>query len=80
MQVAGYIQRWILPLNELNGGTIYLRCPTGDSPEGMPLETSLFNDVHHCVNGHVMITEALPVSDERKFSLTTPKKVASTYL
>jgi hypothetical protein len=46
----------------------------------MPLDTSLFNDVNHCVKLHVVITEAMPETDEHKFSLTTPNRVASTYL
>jgi hypothetical protein len=80
MQETGIIRCWILPLNGPNGRTIYVRCLSGDSPEFMHLDTSLFNDVQHCVNMHVMITVALPKSDERKFSLATPNRVASTYI
>jgi hypothetical protein len=57
MTHTGHIKHWILPLKDLNAGTIYRKLPPGDSPELMPLDTSLFNDVHHCVNRHVMITD-----------------------
>jgi hypothetical protein len=32
MQTTGYIRYWILPLRELNTGTVYARRPTDDPP------------------------------------------------
>jgi hypothetical protein len=80
MIMTGYINHWILPSSGVNSGTIYAKHPPGDSPEFMPLDTSLFGDAHACVNRHVMITEALSESDVNKFSLATPRRVASAYL
>ena len=33
-------------------GDVFRRCPTGNSPELMPLDASLNNDVHTCVDMH----------------------------
>ena len=38
----GYKERWLRPLEGLNKGTDYENRPIGDSPEMMPLDTSLF--------------------------------------
>jgi hypothetical protein len=46
MTNTSHIKHWILPLKDLNAGTIYRKRPSGDSPEFMPLDTSLFNDAH----------------------------------
>jgi hypothetical protein len=61
---------------------MYARRPHGDSPKFMPLDTSLFNDVHFCfcANRHVMITQALRDTVTKKFSRSTPKRLAESYL
>jgi hypothetical protein len=80
MEKTGHINKWILPMNELSEGTIYARRPPGNLPKFMLLDTRLFNDVHFGVNHHIVITEDLLDSDTKKFSLTTPKRVAEYYL
>jgi hypothetical protein len=80
MEKTGHIHKWILPMNTLSEGTIYARRPPGDSPECMPLDTVIFNDVHFGVNRQLMITEALHDTDTKKFSLVAPKRVTKSYL
>jgi hypothetical protein len=80
MIMTGYINHWILLSSGVNSGTIYAKRPPGDSPEFMPLDTSLLGDAHACVKRHVMITEAFSESDVNTFSLLTPRRVASVYL
>jgi hypothetical protein len=77
MIMTGYINHWILPSSGVSSRTIYAKRPPGDSPECMPLDTSILSDAHACVNRHVMITEALSESDVNKFSLVKPRRVAS---
>ncbi len=48
----GYKEKWLLPLKGLNKGTVYENRPIGDSPEMMPLDTSLFEDLHAGVHRH----------------------------
>lgn len=53
--------------------------PVGDSPEFMPLDTCLFQDMHLCALSHVLLTSHLPHDDPRKFSFDTPIQCARTY-
>ena len=47
-----YYELWLKPLHGLNAGTDYADRPPGNSPELMPLDASLNNDVHTCVDMH----------------------------
>ena len=66
MAKEGYLERWILPLNDLNSGTVYEGRPVGNSPELMCLDSHLFNDVDQAMSMHVAITRDLPESDPQK--------------
>ena len=63
----------------LNKGTQYAYAPVGNSPELMPLVCSLFEDLHKCVNRHVVYTLKLHKSDDKKFSLATIPQAVSVY-
>ena len=78
-----YYEMWIIPVQGLNSGTVYANRPPGNSPELMPLDSSLNQDVHNAVNQHVIWTHHLKPSDpgfETKFSHATPKQQTSAYL
>jgi hypothetical protein len=46
----------------------------GDSPEFMPLDRHLFNDVKLATARNVSLTRLLPSDDNRKFWFNTPKR------
>ena len=46
----------------------------GDSPEFMPLDRHLFNDVKLACKRNVSLTRSLPDDDKRKFWFNTPKR------
>jgi hypothetical protein len=53
----GYKERWLLSLKGLNKGTVYEIHPISVSPEMMPLDTSLFKDLHAGVCRHAALQE-----------------------
>jgi hypothetical protein len=56
--------------------------PPGNSPELMPLDTSLNQDIHESANKHNLLSMAIHthgVSDNRLFSLAMPKEAAHCY-
>ncbi len=50
---------------------------TGDTPEGNPLDTSLFHDLVQILADNVAATENLPETDPDKFSMSTPDRIDS---
>ena len=47
------MERWLVPQNQLNAGTIFCGKPVGNSPELMPLDNYLNQDIlmyhiYHC--------------------------------
>ena len=70
-----HYKRWILPVNGLQDDNPALRKyrmrPVGDSPEFMPWDTSLNNDVHCAVDRHVTMTNNMAKDDKDKFDLST---------
>ena len=84
MAKKGYIQKWILPSNDLYHDDLdlkkrYSNNPLGNSPEFMPWDTHLNQDVHASHDFHVGATSHLPESHQHKFSGTTPKRMAHSY-
>ena len=57
----------------------YAGRPVGNSPELMPLDYSLFQDLHMFVKIHVAATFHLPSNHADKFSYSTPKTIESAY-
>jgi hypothetical protein len=83
MREHDYLKRWILPVNELHQDdptlSKYYHRPVGNSPENMPWDSSLNQDVHAAVQRHVLLTLSLGVDDKRKFDMSTPKRGSSAY-
>jgi hypothetical protein len=83
MKDNDYFKRWVLPVNELHQNDPnlkkYYHRPVGNSPENMPWDSSLNEDVHAAVQRHVLLTLSLGVDDKRKFDMSTPKRGSSAY-
>jgi hypothetical protein len=58
----------------------YLESPTGNNSELMPLDNSLTEDIHHCVQRHCALTNNFEDNEEQKFSMTTPNRGTLAYL
>ena len=86
MRQKGYLQRWILPSSDLYNNLpiqarkAYQGKPVGNSPEFMPLDTHLNQDLHTCHDYHATITQHLNDDDPRKFDGSTPKRLTNSYL
>ena len=50
----------------------------GNRPEANPLDTSLFSQLNRTVDYHVTLTKDY-LDEQKKFSLATPMRAASTY-
>ena len=77
-----YFQIWIKPEAGLNAGTIFADRPPGNSPELMPLDSSLNKDVDDCVARHIafcsLMTQDSPDWDKR-FCRSTPALQRHSY-
>jgi hypothetical protein len=60
------------------GSTIGILCM--NSPENMPWDTSLNQDVKAGVEKHAAMTHDLDKSNPRKFSLSTPQRGSSAFI
>ena len=74
--------QWLLPTPDLMPANLskYQNRPVGNSPEFMPWDLNLNQDVHLAVQRHVAATKEFLDEDERKFTLSTPKRGAKAYL
>ena len=70
--------RWLL-LMGINKGTCFFGRTIGNSPEMMPLDSTLNADVDGSVRYHISLTTHLPEDDIRKFSMSTPKRGSRAY-
>jgi hypothetical protein len=68
----GFENRLICCVGDTMKGTRYEGKLPGDSPELMPLDNSLFNDLHQQTAQNVSATYRLQFSDPKKFSYQTP--------
>ncbi|EJK60897.1 hypothetical protein THAOC_18686 [Thalassiosira oceanica] len=85
MAEKGYLKRWILPELGLNEDLGFGGRPVGNSPEFMPWDASLNQDVHESVRRHCVLCRSTlkrqdRLNDDRRFSLATPKLGVATYL
>ena len=64
--------RWIVPHNILNEGTVYAGQLVGNSQECMPWDNSLNVDVKWLRDYHYVVINKLGSKDTRKFSMRTP--------
>ena len=77
--------RWVKPELGLNDkfGKRWWQRPIGNSPEMMPLDNSLNQDIHESVRGNVAFSLVLRPfvgdNDPRLLSMTTPKATAEAY-
>jgi hypothetical protein len=74
------LKYWLLPLKKLQGGTRYHDSIPGDSPNLMPLDKTLNQDIHSSARYHVAITSHLPKDDPHTFSFAIPKEISRAYL
>jgi hypothetical protein len=83
MQEKGILKHWILPeqmlLHDIPGLSAYRDRPIGNSPENMPWDNSLNQDLHMGVNRHCSITQEMSEDDPRKFSLSSPARGLHAY-
>jgi len=86
MAQKGYLNRWILPSNDLydnlpiNVRKSYNGKPVGNSPEYMPLDCHLNQDIHACHHYHTQLTQPIPDENPLKFTSSTPKRMADSYI
>ena len=86
MAEKGYLKRWILPSDDLYNNLpsavrkSYQGKPIGNSPEYMPLDTHLNQDIHASHDYHATVTSHLEDTDLRKFSGSTPKRLSYSYI
>ena len=82
------IDMWIRPVLGCNNEIVlsngkktnnYAGRPPGNSPEFMPLDTTLNQDIHMNVRTQVSATHFLPKDHKNKFSLATPKTIEHAY-
>ena len=77
-------KRWVKPENGLNDhfGPKWWRRPIGNSPELMPLDNSLNQDIHESVRRHTVMSLTIrdcDNKDNRLITMTTPKETARSY-
>ena len=84
MQQKGYLERWILPSDDLYENMKDLKGkygnnPIGNSPEFMPWDAHLNADVHSSIDYHCLVSKHLDKDDPRKFDASTPKNMMKAY-
>ena len=93
MEEEGILHRWLRPVLGVNDvvtvldedGKVrksrrYGGRPTGDSPELMPNDNSLFRDLRCALDLNTALTFHLPRDDPRRFSKATPKEISRAIL
>ena len=75
MKREGYYKRWLIPQKGCNADTVYANRPVGNSPEFMPLDNSLNQDIQVSLSLHCAVSAHLPDDDSRKFSMRTPNTI-----
>ena len=66
MEDQGILKHWLLPEQVLNAGTTYALKPIGNSPELMPLDCSLFQDVILGLRIYIIYTGSLHKDNPKK--------------
>ena len=84
MREKNYLKRWILPTENLFDDlpavkAAYKQNPIGNSPELMPWDAHLNQDVHSSHDFHAIVTQKAAEEDERKFSSSTPARLLASY-
>ena len=79
----GYMKRWLLPISPCNAGTVYEGRPVGNTPEVMPWDCSLNQDVHVTVDNHSCYFRAIPKDHAlyaKRFDKSSPSIMLKSYL
>ena len=66
---------WNIPQNDLNKNTTYYDRPLGNSPEFMPLNNSLNNDIKSTYLHHCVVTAHLQSNNILGHSKASPKSI-----
>ena len=69
-------QRWLVPQNDINGGTRYVRCPIGNFLEFVPWKNFLNADIKRSHDYHCINTAHLKENNIQKFSMKTPQIIS----
>ena len=84
MRSKDYLKYWILPQHDLLINTWYHNKLPGNSPELMPMDSTLNKDIDDSGKRHVAVTSHLEWSnnyeDQRNFSLATPNEGMLLYI
>ena len=75
MKQQGYYKRWLILQLGCNEETAFKNRPVGNSPEFMPLDMLLNNNIQLSLSLHCAITAHLDKDDERIFLMATPKTI-----
>ena len=84
MRNKGIYNKWLLPTTNLYDNSPdllkrYKDNPIGNSPEFMPWDSHLNQDLHSAHDHHVSLTRHLDDADPRKFDGSTPKRMSASY-
>ena len=77
MKEKDYFKRWILPLEGINDGTSYAGQPFGNSPEVMPLNFCLNEDIQDSLRHNQVVPTNLQRNDLLNFFLSNPNRIDS---
>ena len=83
MKEKSYLKRWVLPVNGLNKEKDLVKFsgrPVGNSPEFMPWDYYLNNDLKLSCDRHVILTNNLPDTNPKFFSMSTPNRGAQCWM
>ena len=73
MKQTNIYHRWLLPIG-INGGTVFFGRPVGNLSEMMPMDCYLNKDHDDALVAHIFHTYHLENDDEKKPSLSIPKR------
>jgi len=83
MKDKGYYPHWLLPelgvMKDDPDVKPWISKPCGNSPEVMPLDNRLNQDLHQQTTNHIVLTQCLDDGDEIKFSMKSPVIGLKTY-
>ena len=79
MKEKGTCDNCILPKMGLNTNTTYYNHHPSNSSELKLLNFTLFKDLGNSIYQHILYTHNLPNNDPKKFSLSLPKHLISSY-
>ena len=80
MEEKGILKHWWLPKEGVNDWSKeYKNRPACNSPEMMPLGTSLNRGVHAAASRHAALTDKMDADNPKKFARDTPSRLSESY-